>query len=358
MSTSALAVLVPGLAFLLAGAYGAVSHRTGFCTMGAIADVVTFGDRQRLRAYVLAIVTAIAGAQALQAADLVDLSRSIYAAPRLAWIAHVTGGFAFGAGMTLASGCGSRNLVRLGGGNLKSLFVLLVLGISAYATLRGVLAPLRVHVLEAPRIAFDGPATLPALAGVAGPWLAGVLVVLGAAWCLRDAGFRAARAEWSGAVAIGLLIVGGWFVTGHVGFVPEDPDTLEAVYAGSTTGRPESFTFVGPVAFALELLMWWTDASRHVTFGIAAVGGTLAGAAIHALATRRFRWELFASPADLGRHALGAALMGFGGVTALGCSIGQGITGLSTLAFGSMLTLIAIVAGCVLTLQILQRTSG
>jgi len=150
---------------------------------------------------------------------------------------------------------------------------------------------------------------------------------------------------------IGLVIVGGWYVSGHVGYVAEDPSTLEEKFFATNSGRMESFTFVAPYAYTLELLMLWSDASRIVTFGVASVFGMLAGSAAYALASRTFRWEGFRSVEDVANHLVGAVLMGFGGVTALGCTIGQGISGVSTLAIGSFLALAAIIAGCMLAVR-------
>lgn len=351
-----LADVVPLVGFALAFVFGAVSHRTAFCTMGAFSDVVTFGDSNRLRMYVLAIVVAMIGAQILQAVGSVDLLRSIYAAPRFLWLAHGVGGFLFGVGMTLASGCGARNLVRLGGGNLKSLLVLGVMSVTAYATLRGVLAPVRVHGLEAAYVTLVSTQDIPSILGVPASALtiAASIAVPVLVWCFASRAFRGSAGLMFGGLAVGLLIVAGWYVTGHIGFVPEDPETLEALYVGTNTHRPESLTFVAPLAFGLEWLTLWTDGSRHVTFGIAAMAGTIAGAAVHARLTGRFRWELFRSPADVGRHLAGAVLMGFGGVAALGCSIGQGITGMSTLSLGAALTLVSVAVGSIVSLKILE----
>ncbi len=349
-----LVAVVPLLGFALAFVFGAISQRTAFCTMGAFSDAVTFGDLGRLRMYVLAMAVAMIGAQALQFAGSVDLGQSIYAGPRFLWLAHVVGGLLFGIGMTLASGCGARNLVRLGGGNLKSLFVLSVMSVTAYATLKGLLAPLRVHAIEAVHTTIPSGQTLPSITDQAHSGLAisTVLALPAIVWCLAARSFRTSIDLWLGGAIVGLLVVGGWYVTGHIGFVPEDPDTLESLYVGTNTHRPESLTFVAPLAFGLEWLTLWTDGSRHLTFGIAAMAGTLCGAAAHAWWTGRFRWELFTSPDDVGRHLVGAVLMGFGGVTALGCSIGQGITGLSTLSLGAALTLVCVAVGCIVTVKI------
>jgi len=150
-----------------------------------------------------------------------------------------------------------------------------------------------------------------------------------------------------GGVVVGLVIVGGWYISGHLGYLPEDPNTLEEKFVATNSGRAESYSFTAPVAYTLELLMLWSDQSRIVTFGIAGVLGMLAGSLAYALASRTFRWEGFGSVEDVGNHIVGGVLMGFGGVTALGCTIGQGLTGISTLAVGSFLAFGAIIAGCV-----------
>jgi uncharacterized membrane protein YedE/YeeE len=354
---SQLPALVTGLAFVLAVVFGAVAQRVSFCTMGAVADVVNFGDWRRLRMWFLAIAVAIAGAGALQAASLIDLTKSIYTGGRVAWLSALVGGFVFGFGMTLASGCGSKTLIRVGGGNLKSLVVLIFLGISAYMTLKGLFALVRVNGLDPVR--FDvtglGAATsdLPTLAAAFGLgagaklWLPFLVAAVVGAWVFASRDFRAAREMIVGGLVIGAVVVGGWYVSGHLGYLAEDPATLEEKFVATNTGRMESFSFVAPVAYLLELLLFWTDQSRAVSFGIAAALGMIVGAGAMALATRTFRWEGFASTEDLVNHIGGGILMGFGGVTALGCTIGQGLSGISTLALGSFLALAAIIAGCV-----------
>ncbi len=151
-------------------------------------------------------------------------------------------------------------------------------------------------------------------------------------------------------MALGSLVVGGWYVSGHLGF-GENPDTLEDVYFATNSRTLESMSFVGPLAYGLELLLLWTDKSLHITFGIASVVGVVLGSAAVALASRSFRWEGFASLADLRQQLVGAVLMGFGGVTALGCTIGQGLSGISTLAIGSFIAVAGIIAGSVATLK-------
>jgi len=354
-----LPVLVASGGFALAAVFGWIAERTRFCTMGAVSDVVNMGDWSRMRMWLLAIAVAMLCANAMMAAGLIDLSKSLYTGPRLVWLSHIVGGALFGVGMTIASGCGVRSLVRLGGGNLKSLVVLLCLGLVASMTMRGILAPFRVNVLDRYALQLAIDQSLPSLlmpvggrASASARLLVAAVVSGALGWfALRDPAFRRQRVSVLGGVGIGLLVAGGWYVTGHLGYLPEDPETLEEAFLGTNTRRPESFSFVGPVAYALELLLLWTDASLKVTFGIAAVVGVLVGAWFHAVTTGQFRWQSFASPGDLGNHMVGGALMGFGGVCALGCTIGQGITGMSTLALGSFLTLLSVIAGSALTMK-------
>jgi uncharacterized membrane protein YedE/YeeE len=346
--------LVTGLAFALAFVFGAVAYRVSFCTMGSITDIVTFGDWRRMRMWLLAIVVAIAGTALLQAAGSIDTAKTIFTTAHVPWLSHLVGGFLFGFGMTLGSGCGSKTLIRAGAGNLKSWIVLVFLAASAYMTLKGVFAPWRANGLDTFRWEMSAPTSdLPALAMAAGAgsavrlWLPLVAALVLGGFVFRSREFRGSREMVIGGLVIGAVIVGGWYVSGHLGYVPEDPQTLEERFVATNSGRMESYSFVAPTAYLLELLMLWTDQSRVITFGIAGVLGILAGSAAMALATRTFRWEGFASVEDIGNHVAGAVMMGFGGVTALGCTIGQGLTGISTLAVGSILTFAAIVAGCV-----------
>ena len=163
-----LPALVAGLAFALAFVFGAVANRVNFCTMGAVADIANFGDWRRMRMWVLAIAVAIAGTGVLVAAGLIDTAKSIYTAPQVRWVSCLVGGFLFGFGMTLASGCGSKTLIRAGAGNLKSWWCCWCWRVSAYMTLKGLFAVWRVNALDPWRfdVAGLGAATsdLPALA--------------------------------------------------------------------------------------------------------------------------------------------------------------------------------------------------
>ena len=361
-STSNLGALVAGGGFILAFIFGAVANRTNFCTMGAVSDVVNMGSWGRMRMWLLAIAVAILGTHALQLAGLIDLTKSFYVRPNFTWLSYSLGGFLFGVGMTLGSGCGSKTLVRVGAGSLKSLIVFVFLGIAAYMTLKGLFAIWRQGSID--RVAADLaavhlprqdlPTLVAALTGASLPAveLVVALAVAGAllAFVFKDREFRSSFDHVLGGTVVGLVIVGGWYVTGHIGY-GENPDTLEQTFFATNSRTIESLSFTAPVGYALELLMLWSDQSLHVTFGIAATAGIIAGSFAYAVASRTFRWEGFAGAEDTANHVVGGILMGFGGVTALGCTIGQGLTGFSTLALGSILAFLAIVAGSALTMK-------
>ncbi len=354
--------LVPLLAFALAFVFGAAAQRSHFCTLGAVADIAAFGDWRRMRMWAFAIAVALAGAHGLQQAGLIDLGKSFYTPAAVPWLSHLLGGFVFGLGMALASGCGAKSIVRAGGGNMKSWVVLLVFAISAYMTLKGLFGVWRVTALDPWRWSTGAPQSdLSTLVATWGGWSrAGVaswlpyLVALGlAAWAFASADFRSQRDGVIGSLLIGASIAGVWYVSGQLGYIAEHPETLEEAFLATNTGRLESLSFSAPLAYTLELLMFWSDKSRVVTLGVAGVLGMLAGATAMSLISREFRWEGFTTREDLAHHLLGGLLMGFGGVTAMGCTIGQGLTGVSTLAAGSLLTLGAIIAGAFTALRYL-----
>lgn len=350
--------------FLLALVFGFTAARINFCTMGALSDVVNMGSWTRMRTWMLAVAVAMLGTAWLSASGQVDLAKSLPQRPQLAWLSLLAGGTLFGIGMTIAGGCANRNLVRLGGGSVRSLVVLVFLAIGSYMALKGLFAQWRASWLDPVRVdlaalGWTDASLATAVAKATGlaprialPLTVAVVVSGLLAFVFRDRRFRGNLRQVAGAVVMGIVIVGGWYVTGHLGY-GENPETLETVYFATNTRTLESLSFVAPLAYGLEMLMLWTDKSLHLTFGIAAVLGTIAGSALHALATRSFRWEGFASLSDLRRQLVGAVLMGAGGVTAAGCTIGQGLSGLSTLGIGSFIAVGGIALGSVATLRFL-----
>ena len=351
-SPSQLAILVPAMAFAVGIAFGAIGQATRFCTMGALSDLFAFGDATRLRMWITAIAIAMLATQVAIVSGIFDLSASVYADPRVLWASTLVGGTLFGFGMVLASGCASKALIRTGSGNIKALVVLIVMGVVALMTLRGVLAEVRVALLDHWSIELAGTQDLPSwLARAFGGSSTTMRIALGglvplalAIYIVRDRAFVRSSA-FLGGLSVGVLVMLGWVITAHFGYLPEHPDTLEPTWIATNSRRPESLSFVTPVAYAINLFTLWSDRNTTVTFGIAAAAGVIVGAFVAARMRKEFRWETFAGVEDTANHLVGATLMGFGGVTALGCTIGQGVSGLSTLAAGSFLAVAGIVGG-------------
>ena len=354
--------LVVAWGFGLAFIFGVVASRSNFCTMGALSDVVNMQHWGRMRMWLLAIASAIIGATALRYAGLIDLDKSIFLRPTLTILSPIVGGLTFGVGMAFASGCANKNLLRVGAGSIRSLVVIVFIALSAYATMKGLPAVWRVTWLDP--VAVDlaawgmksqslaevvargtGMDARTAVVATAGALAAGLLIFV-----FMDARFRRNLTQVISGIALGLVIVAGWYVTGHLGF-GENPDTLEEVFFATNSKTLEALSFVAPSAYALELMLLWTDKSLVLTFGIASVLGVVLGSFVWALVTQSFHLEGFVSTADTRNHVLGGLLMGFGGVTASGCTIGQGMSGISTLAIGSILATLSIMAGGAATLK-------
>ena len=362
--TPALTVLLGG--FLLAFVFGLVASRSNFCIMGAVSDAVNMQHFGRMRLWLLALAVALLGTNLLQLAGLIDLGKSLYHRPGVPWLSLLLGGTVFGVGMTLAGGCPNKNLLRLGGGSLRSFVVLVFLAIAAYMTLKGLFAPVRVFYLDPVAVDLSTlglpQATLvallsrmtgvPATTALISTTACCTLALL--AWVFKDREFRSEPAQLVSGIVLGLLVTAGWYLTGHLGY-GESPETLETVYFATNSRTLESFSFVAPMAYGLEMLLLWTDKSLRLTFGIVSVIGVALGAFAQARSSGHFRWEGFASLQDLRQNLAGAMLMGFGGVTAMGCTIGQGLSGLSSLAIGSLIAVGGIVAGSAATMKWLAR---
>jgi uncharacterized membrane protein YedE/YeeE len=328
-------VIRTALGFVIGTALGFVARRWRFCTLGAIEDAVYGDDTRRLRAWLLAAAVAIAGVHLLELHAGLDLSRSIYAGPRIEWGGAVIGGVMFGFGMALAGTCGFGILLRLGGGDLKALVVFLVMAMAAMMTMRGVVGAVRIPLTMPLTHDLSGSSQrLPEILGVKGSWtaLTGLsIAALGALLAVAHHGIvRSPRLIIAG-LAIGACIVAGWWATGIAGF-----DSFD-------TRRVESFSFVAPLGETALYVM--LSSGLRPDFPVGAVLGVIAGAFIAACSGRQFRWEAPDDAREMRRHVIGAFLMGCGGIAALGCTIGQGITGVSTLSVGSLLAIASMFLG-------------
>ncbi|MGZ5148689.1 MAG: YeeE/YedE family protein [Burkholderiales bacterium] len=353
---------VVGIALVL----GAVGQKTRFCTMGAVSDWVNMGDTGRMRSWVFAMAVALTGVVLLEASGTINLSTETfppYRTANFAWLRYLVGGLMFGIGMTLASGCGNRTLVRIGGGNVKSLTVLCVAALCAYMMLwtpvfetaflpwiQGTSINLAQHGVPSQEVG----SILAGMFGLAPSRALNLtvssLVAIGMfAWVFRSRDFLDSTDNIVGGAVVGLAVVAGWYLTGG----PMGQAWKE--FAEMATEIPsrvqtQSFTFVAPMGDTVRYLLRPTQFTL-INFGVVALTGVILGAFLFAIPSKGFRYERFFTFKDFAAHALGGALMGVGGVVAMGCTIGQAVSGVSTLAAGSILAFFAMVIGAVATIK-------
>lgn len=374
-------------AFLLAGfiiavIMGMVVNKTGFCTMGGVSDWVNIGDSGRFRAWLFAMGIAMLGVILFEYFEIVRPSDAFppYRAGNLVWLDNILGGLMFGVGMTLASGCGNKNLVRLGAGNFKALIVLSIIALIAFfmvnpfpGTDKTLFSTLFYPWTNPTAIDLGASQDLGTLiAGadnaITGRLIVGLILGLGLlVYAFKSADFRKDKDHFLAGLVVGLAVFGAWLATSII-MVDADGEILSLanyytdwdLYALDDNGKPavgaplgpQSYTFINPMGQTLGYLAVGKLASNFLTFGIVASLGVIIGSFLWALFTKTLRFEWFASFQDFKTHVIGAILMGFGGVLGMGCTIGQGVTGVSTLALGSFLTVISIMIACALTMKV------
>jgi len=331
------ATLVVWGAFVIGALFGIIAEFSRYCARAALAEwapgseqsTAAITGRPRSKQYLAAVLVALAGTQVLFVSQNIDLAQSIYWSVPIRPLALVAGGLLFGAGMVLAGGCVSRLLVLAASGNGRSIVTLLVTGFAGYATLRGILSYPRIWLenawsLEAAPAQLYETGAVSSLSVAAG--IAVILIAL-LGLLVRRSGLKGMA---SGA-AVGMVVVAGWAVTGIVGADDFEPTQLA------------SLSFVAPAGETIQFLMIFTGDT--IRFSVALLAGVLAGAFASAVAGRRFRIKGFTAENSLARYLVGGLLMGFGGVTALGCSVGQGLSGISTASLSSVIAVLAIAAG-------------
>ncbi|GGF80802.1 hypothetical protein SAMN05216376_11529 [Mameliella alba] len=312
-----------------------------FCTLGAIEDALYGGSTVRLRMWGMAIGLAVLGSFALMASGLLADTATYYLSIRWMPLASILGGLVFGYGMALSGMCGYGAIARLGGGDLRSFVIVLVMGVATFVVLSGPLAPLRALAFPQEPVTTEVPPgiahQLAALSGVSVNLIGmgiGALILIGSA-ASRAVWEKPSKVAW--AAAVGLAVVGAWAGTSWVartGF-----EALPVV----------SHSFAAPLG---DTILWWmTGSARPLSFAVGSVAGVWAGAFIGSLFKGHFRWEACEDPRELRRQIIGAALMGGGAVIALGCSIGQGLSAFSVLAISAPVTFAAIFAGAALGLR-------
>ena len=360
--TTTLLIYTSILGFIL----GYVVNKTNFCTMGAVSDLVNIGDTSRLKAWLLAITTAIVGVTSLEYLGIVDVSESRipYRNSVFFWPRYIIGGIMFGIGMTLASGCGNKILIRIGGGNLKSIFVLLIAGLMALLMTRTDFYGLIFHSWMSPISPDLAKLGIPdqsvqtifsSLTNIdAGNILITIFIPLLICVFLLKYIFSSYTSLSSdnilSGVVVGLVVTFAWLISGgELGQAwIENNDFLDTPYPSVGV---QSFTFINPMG---EVLIYTSSVfdNFYLTFGVTALISTIVGSFVYSLITNNLRIEWFANKHDFFRHFIGAVLIGIGGVLSLGCTIGQGVSGVSTLAIGSIITLLSIIFGASLMMKI------
>jgi uncharacterized membrane protein YedE/YeeE len=336
--------------------FGFTVQRTNFCTMGSISDILSFGDYRRFRSWLLASAVAVIGVWLIEGVGMADMAYSIYVSPNFQWGGHVIGGLLFGVGMVFGGGCVSKNLARAGGGDLRSMIVLIVIGIAGYMTIGGLFGPARVAItapltsdlsamgLSSQRI--DGMLAATTGLGASAARALAVVVVAGGllAYCFLDKGFRSSLNHILAGVFVGLCVIAGWALTGL------------AFDEFADNPMVESLSYVRPAGDTVDYLMRFT-AYAAPGFTVVTLLGALIGAFLSAITNKSFAFATFTDSSDTLRNIMGAVLMGVGGVTALGCTVGQSISGVSTLALGSIITFVFIVIGGIIGMKIMEATA-
>ena len=360
--TTTLLIYTSILGFIL----GYVVNKTNFCTMGAVSDLVNIGDSSRFKAWLLAIATAIVGVTLLEYMSIVDIddSRIPYRNSVFFWPRYILGGIMFGIGMTLASGCGNKILIRIGGGNIKSIFVLIVAGLMALLMTRTDFYGLLFHSWMNPispdlaKLGISDQSIQTMFSSIIGIEPNNMIIVILVPATVSILLLKYIFSSYSklssdnilSGIVVGLVVTFAWLISGgELGQAwIENNDFLDTPYPSVGV---QSFTFINPMG---ELLIYSSSVfdSFYLTFGVTTLISTVFGSFIYALISKNLRLEWFANKHDFYRHLLGAVLIGIGGVLSLGCTIGQGVTGVSTLALGSIITLISIIFGASLMMKI------
>lgn len=368
-----------GIAFIM----GAVANKTNFCTMGAVSDLVNMGDTGRMRAWMLAMAVALLGVVIFEAGGFgsVDSTMPPYRGNNFAWLEYILGGLLFGIGMTFGSGCGNKTLIRVGGGNIKSVFLFIVISVCAYFminpfpgtddTIYSIIfypwtSPTSISLTTQQDIGSVVASQL-GTSKETSRTVFGLIVAAALFWFIfKAADFRSSFDNKLGGFTIGAAVLAAWVATSSMITIDADGEMLSwteytninnwSMLQDDSGARPrdvgvQSFTFINPIGQTLRYTLKDFD-NAYLTFGVIAVLGVVSGSLLWALLSRSFRIEWFANLKDFLTHLVGGVLMGVGGVLALGCTIGQGVTGVSTLSMGSILAVLSIIFGSALTMKI------
>ncbi len=332
-NTAALIGLVGGIALGLAARIGR------FCTLGAIEDILYSSDDRRMRMWALAIGIAVIGTQLATSTGYLAASETAYLDRVWNPLATIIGGLMFGYGMAMSGNCGYGALARLGGGDLRSFVIVLVMGLSAYVVMSGPLAHARVWLfpVESNATTPQGFGELAATWGIS-PAITGLVIGGGLiALALSSGHMRRSPGHIFWGFVVGLAVVSGWVGTYWI------------AQTGFGNEPIETHTFAAPIGDTIYYGM--TASGNALSFSVGSVVGVILGACLGSFSKGHFRWEACEDPRELRRQIFGAVLMGTGAILAVGCSVGQGISAFSVLAYSAPVTFVAIFLGAALGLK-------
>jgi len=354
--------------FILSILFGALARKTDFCPLGGIADVVHSRNTGRLSMYFFAIAIAMFGVTILEAIEIFSVDSTVppYRMSQFRWPAYLVGGLFFGIGMTLCRGCGMKSILNLGGGNLKTLVSITAMGLAAVMMLYyesffndyflSWVLPVTPNFEDYGILQQDLGTISSVIFGVD---VATMRIIIGLLtsfiilyFVFSSKDFLARKDNVIGGFAVGALIAVAFYISGGpIGeLANEASDFSDMPQNGMGT---QSYTFIRPMGDLLYIAAnpeWYL-----LTFGLVAFLGVGTGSVLISILTSRFQIVWFSSFKELLRYVIGGIMVGIGGILGMGCTLGQGIAGTSTLSLGSFVDLFALMVGAYFGIRMQKR---
>lgn len=327
---------------LVVGAiFGLLVQHFRFCMVAATGNYLLIKDNRQFLAFIAAMLVAIVGTQILEFTDTVAIADSSYRNSQLDWFGASFGGLIFGIGAVLAGGCATRTLVRSAEGSLHSIIALVFFMLFAASAQFSFLETTRLDITHATAINLTGDASIAVILGLP-QWLPVVVIAALLGFYLFKNWNPDAKNMVIAGIVIGALVVCGWYITGVLAQDEFDPV------------KPSAITVSGPLArFGYILIAGKFPA---LSFAISFVIGIAVAVFLFSLFTGGFKFEKPKTDA-IKFAVIGGSLMGIGGIMAYGCNVGQGLTGISTLSFESILAFSGMFVGTALTVKWMEKNN-
>lgn len=321
--------------------FGLLVQHHRLCLVAATGNLLLIKDNRQVLAFIAALIVAISGTQLLEFTETVAIADSSYRNSQLDWFGASLGGLIFGIGGVLAGGCATRTLIRSAEGSLHAIIALLFFMLFAASAQFGFLENIRLGLTQNTAIDLTGDASIATILGLP-QWLPVVVIIAVLATYMIKNWNPAAKSMVVGGAIIGALVVCSWYITGVLAQDEFDPT------------KPSAVTVSGPLARFGYILI--SSKIPALSFAISFVIGLSVAVLLFSLATGRFRLE--PPKRDAFKYAIfGGSLMGIGGIMAYGCNVGQGLSGISTLSFESMLAFAGMFSGTALSIKWMERNS-